>query len=297
MTEDMERIHHAVSGQVLQLANLASHAAELAVQLAGRRSMEAERSSRADAADVALRLRAERELAAVVWARSRSPRWLAAAGPDELVAVWASARAWAPLDTRAARAVDALTRRVADLGVDVDQAAASLDAQDRAALRKILEDHSTARQDGAPGTGQPAPAVGDAAIGWLGPEQEERVLAALRAEWSASTVGAVTADDAFGALASKLARLEDDGHEIAAVLRALPEAGITASDIRNPAAFAAWQVDRWAATGRPVHIAGQGWTRPAAEAVATAPRSAGGPARAAGRPRTRTTTSAEQRQQ
>lgn len=111
----------------------------------------------------------------------------------------------------------------------------------------------------------------------------------------ADTVATVTADDAFGALAHKLARLEADGHELAAVLEALPEAEITGSGIRHPAAFAAWLVDRWAATGGPVRVAGRGWSRPVAEAVAAPPAVPAHDPASAGR-RARTAASAEQRQ-
>lgn len=281
MTEDMDRIHQAVSGQVLQLANLASHAAEIGVQLAVRRSAEAERSSRAGAADAAQRLRAERELAAAVWARARSSRWLASAGPDELVALWASARAWAPLDTRAARAVEAVARRVADLGVDVDRAVGTLDAGDVAALRSALDDHAAVR-DGASDGSDSARAMDGAAGTMAGPDLEKRVLAALRAEWAAPAVAAVNADEAFGALATKLTRLEADGADIGAVLRSLPQAQITGAGIRHPAAFAAWLLDGRAAAGEPVRIAGRGWSRPVAESLTAPTRATAAPSGRAG---------------
>lgn len=257
MTEDIDRVHQAVSGQVLQLVNVASHAAELAVQLAVRRSMQAERRSAAEGAAAADRLRADRELAAVVWARSRSRRWLAAAGPDELVTVWASARPWAQHDQRAARAVEAVGRRLADLGVDVGQATGALERCDPADLGRLLgPDHSAAG---------PGPAAGS---GEMSADRQARLLEVLSSEWASSTVDAVAAGDAFGALAYKLTWLEDQGHDMSAVVRSLPEARIVGPEIRQPAAYAAWLVDGYAAEGEPVKVAAQGIVEPAEEAVA-----------------------------
>lgn len=271
MTEDMERVHHAISGQVIQLANLASNAAQLAVQMAARRAWESEHRSREDAAATAERLRADRELAAAVWARSRSRDWLRAAGPDELVTVWASARAWAPHDSRAAAAVAALTGRVADLGVDVDAATAALDAQDAGALSRMLADRPG--RAGRTGDG-PAAEAADAAspqvLGRSSAEREDQVLEVLRGEWSAATVEAVADGEAFGALAYKLGRLEDDGHDLRQVVRSIPESSITGPDIRQPAAFAAWLVDNYAAA-EPVKIAAEGYTEPASETLARTP--------------------------
>lgn len=272
MTEDMERVHGAISGTVLQLANLASHAAELAVQLAASRAQRAEAQDRHTAGDVADRLRTDRELAAAVWARSRSRKWLATAEPDELVAVWASARAWAPHDTRAARAVEALTRRVADLGVDPGPAAAALDAGDTAALARMLEEGP-----GAAGPGKERADSGSNARSFE--QREEAVLEVLRAEWSEPTLERITAGEAFPALAHKLGRLQDDGRDIHALLRSMPQSQLVAPEIRQPAAFAAWLVDQYAAA-EPVRTAAQGYAAPAGEAgpppraTATAARTA-----------------------
>lgn len=277
MTEDMDRVHQAISGQLMQLVNVASHAAELAVQMAARRSMQAERRSAAEGAAAADRLRADRELAAAVWARSRSKRWLAAARPDELVTVWASARAWSPYDRRAARAVEAVGRRLADLGVDVDHTTSALDRQDLPDLGRLLA--ST----------EPAGST-EAGAGGSAADREARVLEVVAAEWASSTVEAVTAGDAFGALAYKLGWLEEQGHDMAAVVRWLPETRIVAPEIRQPAAYAAWLVDQYAADGEPVRVAAEGITEPAAEAVArtTSTPAKGRPAQA----KTRSTTPA-----
>lgn len=273
MTEDMERVSHAISGQVIQLANLASNAAQLAVQMAGRRAWESEHRSREDAAATAERLRADRELAGAVWARSRSRGWLRAAGPDELVAVWASARAWAPHDSRAAAAVAALTGRVADLGVDVDAATAALDAQDADALGRMLTDRpgrSGRAGDGSAAEAAEADAASYQVLGRSSAEWEEHVLGVLRGEWSAATVEAVADGEAFGALVHKLGRLEYDGHDLSQVVRTLSESSITGPDIRQPAAFAAWLVDNYAAA-KPVKVAAEGYTEPASETLARAP--------------------------
>lgn len=268
MTEEMERVGHALSGQLLQLANLATQAAELTVQLAARRAAAAEQRSRDAAVATGRRLQADRELAAAVWARSRSRRWLAAAEPDELVTVWANARAWAPHDRRAARAVEVLAGRIADRGVDVERAVAALDAGDAAALHRALTDPS-------PGAGAEAPAGAGAQR--TGPsaaadtDRQAEVLEVLRAEWDEDTVDAVTSGDAFGALAHKLSRLGEDGHDLHAVVRSLPADKIVDAEIRQPAAFAAWLVDRYAAADA-VQVAGAGFNEPGGEAVARAGR-------------------------
>lgn len=276
MTEDMERVHGAISGQVLQLASIAGQAAELAVQLSAVRARRAELLDQETAARVADRLRTDRELAATVWARSRSRRWLTEASPEELVAVWASARAWAPHDTRAARAVESLVQRVADLGVDPGAAAAALDAADSAALSRMLAERPARAPAGARADDQPTGRGwedGGEPAGRTWEQREKDVLQVLRGAWEDRVVEAVAAGDAFPALVHKLSHLQDDGHDVFALVALMPAQKLVAPEIRQPAAFAAWMVDQYAAA-EPVRVAGQDYTMPAGEGAVPKPATA-----------------------
>lgn len=81
---------------------------------------------------------AERETAAVLWRRVGDRDWIRD-HPDQVAQAWASARAWEPLDERAAEArekFDVLLRRM--YGVEHPEAIGARDSEDYSALAQLL---------------------------------------------------------------------------------------------------------------------------------------------------------------
>lgn len=248
-------------------------------RLAALRARDAEHRSRGATELAAQRLRADRDLAAAVWSRAHSEHWLRDTASDELITVWANARAWAPHDPRAADAVTALGDHLTGAGVDVTAAGAGAmidkwDPEACAALPGVLGPGITPFADAADPTAATVPESDRDAL-------LRRTADALRAEWSDDTAAAVIADSAFPALANTLNRLTRDGHDLHTLIRSIGETGLSDPHIRHPAAFASWRLNGNAAAPA-VRTAREGYTRPIPEALADTGRRAG-PARAVSR--------------
>lgn len=168
---DMDRIRHDLTAAAVQLANLSAQTAELSVRLAAQRARHAEQQSRTTAAETRERLQADRRLAALVWARTWSEKWMEHASDDELARIWASARAWAPYDARAARALVVVADRVAAIGIGVGagiEPTAGIDGDEAEALRRMLAedvDDAAATSRQVAGEGFPRPIVTALAAG------------------------------------------------------------------------------------------------------------------------------------
>lgn len=285
MTEDMDRLQHNLSGSAIQMAHLATQVALIGARLAIQKAAEAEARGRTAAELAAVRLRADRELAAAVWTRAHSETWLRESSAHEMVTVWANARTWSPYDPRAAEAVKLIDRRLESYGIDVAAVGATIDRWDPAALAATLgtlgpelsafepDEPADARafyseDPVARGRAMARRSAADLRASLESREETMIRLAAeaVRAEWNGHTAAAVIGDTAFPAFAAKLARLARDGYDRREVVGRLSGGAFATPDIRNPAAFAAWKLDQIFAAA-PARVAGEDHPLPASEAL------------------------------
>jgi len=144
---EVDEAHQAIMRKFAVLASLAFSAIELAQRDNGRRAAEALRQSIERQREVARQLAAQRDLAAVQWARVRDDTLYR--DPQALAHAWATAKAWEQLDPRAAAALKEFDKRLQDSGVVPEVAQYARQTDDYAGLALLLNRAEQNRRDRA----------------------------------------------------------------------------------------------------------------------------------------------------
>jgi hypothetical protein len=215
--------------------------ARIAMQRRAEQAEQAGRAGEERQRDVARRLHADRETAAIQWDRVNIRAWFRER-PGEVADVWASAAVWAAQDPRAREAFDSLNSQLGDLGVSPEVAQAMREASDYEGLAELLKRGAqeargeyTRQQQAAkgqnvagedPGTAQgTAPARG----GEAGQEAVSSDLAARLADYYHQHP-----EEAVRAVNTMIGRLGAESPEMIEVLRAASG---------DAPSLAAWYID------------------------------------------------------
>lgn len=224
-------------------ASMTLSALEVGMQMHAQRAERAAREAEEQARALQQRLRAERELAAASWRRLRSME----GDPRELGQALASAAVWAPLDTRAARALSQVQRRLGAAGVhwqpDNEHQRTS---DDYAALMLLLQREEETRGTSS-GPGESGPSL-TAAYSNGDPVQDlqvQRVAAALDEDEAEQ----VLHSEGWGALQQSMERAVENGYSPELLLTHVrQQRPLDSSDVgghaRDVGAVLHWRMER-----------------------------------------------------
>lgn len=135
---EIDEIGHSVTRAAAAVLSAALITARLVMQRRAELAEQARRGGERRQRQVAARLHAERELAAVAWQRVNLHGWMGKA-PREVAEVWASAASWAPYDDRAREALESLNSAAERLGaLPAEAVAAMSEAADYEGLAVLL---------------------------------------------------------------------------------------------------------------------------------------------------------------
>ncbi len=238
-----------------KVINAASGLAMAVIDLRIQRLREAARRDEQEAGAAREQARMHHQADAAVWRAAMRPQWWRDAGPEDISRVWRAASTWQHVDPRAAEARQVVVERLAERGVHVDPAAPSQPSpQDVAWLSDALDRAAADRAaagDAEPGQARPGhgrgtapgenPAVIDGEVGQAPETQQPRRMAQrkagehVRAAWSPQRAERVIGCQAWEVLVNQLDQVEQQGHDVQALLRGVPA---FVDRAHTPAAFA-----------------------------------------------------------
>jgi hypothetical protein len=244
-----------------QVINASTEFAVALIELRVQRLREAARHDEEQARIAREQTRMQHQADSAVWRAAMRPQWWRDAGAEDIGRVWRAASTWKDVDPRAAEARQVVVDRLAERGVHVDPGAARQpgpedvawvsDALDRAAAERAAR---AAAGDAGPGQARPepdrgaAPGENPAVIDGeasqapateqphrTAQDREKKAAEHVRAAWPAERAVRVIGCRAWGVLANQLDQVEQQGHDVQALLRGVPD---FVDRAHTPAAFA-----------------------------------------------------------
>jgi hypothetical protein len=260
MSQDnlFEDVMSDVNMAFAKVINAGSDLTMSVIELRIQRLREAARRDEREAAAARNQARMHHQADSAVWKAAMRPQWWRDANADDISRVWRAASTWQHVDPRAGEARQVVVDRLADRGVHVDPAAPSQPSpQDVAWLSDALDRAAADRAaagDAEPGQARPGrgrgtapgenPAVIDGEVGQApepqqprrtAQEREQQASEHVRAAWSPERAERVIGCQAWGVLVNQLDQVEQQGHDVQALLRGVPA---FVDQAHTPAAFA-----------------------------------------------------------